>query len=1512
MKTNKQIIWSAGFLIMALVLLLALSGIALAQSTPVFINEIHYDNTGGDTDEAVEIAGSADTDLSGWSLVLYNGNGGTVYDTIPLSGLIPDQQDGFGTLSFAASGLQNGSPDGLALVDAGNNVVQFLSYEGTFTAVGGPADGLTSADIGVAEPSDTPVGQSLQLIGTGSVYEDFAWTGPVTNTFGGINTGQTGSGVEPTPTPTPPPLPDIVINEVDADQVSTDSAEFVELYDGGVGNTDLTGLTLVLFNGSDDASYLAFDLDGQSTDGDGYFVLCGNAANVANCDLDVSPDTNLIQNGADAVAIYPGDATDFPNDTPVTTTDLIDAMVYDTDDGDDAGLLVLLNAGQPQVNEAGGGDATAHSNQRCPNGTGGARNTDTYAQFVPTPGAENTCTIPMPDVIINEVDADQVSTDSAEFIELYDGGMGNTALDGLVLVLFNGSDDASYASFDLDGQSTDGDGYFVLCGNAATTANCDLDVSPDTNLIQNGADAVALLVGDAADFPNDTPLTTDGLLDAIVYDTNDGDDAGLLVLLNPGQPQVNEAGGGDATAHANQRCPNGQGGTLNTDTYTQAAPSPGATNNCPLPFTAIYDIQYTTDPSGDSPFKDQSNITTEGLVTARFYNGYFIEDPAGGAWNALWVYDSANTPALGDLVRVTGTVIEYNNLTELSNLTAYEFVSGGNALPAPVVLSTVNVSQEQWEGVLVRVENVTVINDSLGYGEWSVSDGSGDVVIDDKGDYTYAPANGDSLDFIIGPLDYSYGAFKIQPRDDDDLSITQPPFTCGDPATFIHTIQGSGPASPEEGNNHVIEGVVVGDFQTGDHLRGFFLQEEDVDADVDPMTSEGIFVYDGSSPAVDVSVGDVVRVQGEVVEYYGLTELTNISNIAVCSGTATATAATVQLPVSSLDQWEWYEGMLINIPQTLYATGNYYQGRYGEVDLSVGDRLDNPTNVVAPGPDAVALQELNDRSRIQLEDGRTAENPSPAPYIGDGGTLRAGDTIPDLTGVLHYAYGAYELHPTETVNFTRVNTRDATPLDVGGTLKVASFNVLNYFTTLDGSGDICGPLGNLGCRGADNAFEFTRQRDKIIAAITIMDADVIGLMEMENHPADVALQDLVTGLNDVAGPGTYAAVNTGPIGTDAIKVAFIYKPGAVTPVGSSAVLDTPAFVDPNGTGQGRNRPALAQTFADNASGQKFTAVVNHFKSKGASGLDEEGSICLTDPGSNPDCDQGDGQGYWNDTRTDAALALVAWLQTDPTGSDDPNFLIIGDLNAYAMEDPVTTIKSASYTNLVESFIGPDAYSYVFSGQSGYLDHALADPSMSAQVTGVTEWHINTDEPAALDYNDYNQPELYQPDQYRASDHDPVLIGLNLVPQCAGQNATVYVDGNGVIVGGLKAGQLYDNELWGTCGNDIIVGTTGNESIFGLKGDDLICGLEGDDSLRGQRGSDALYGGAGNDVLIGMWGIDILNGGDGNDYLDGGYHDDTLNGGAGDDILRGRAGEDVCDGGPDTDVAKQCETEINIP
>ncbi|HSR34261.1 MAG TPA: ExeM/NucH family extracellular endonuclease, partial [Anaerolineae bacterium] len=567
---------------------------------------------------------------------------------------------------------------------------------------------------------------------------------------------------------------------------------------------------------------------------------------------------------------------------------------------------------------------------------------------------------------------------------------------------------------------------------------------------------------------------------------------------------------------------------------------------------------------------------------------------------------------------------------------------------------------------------------------------------------------------------------------------------CGSPATLIHDIQGSGLSTPMPGaTGIVIEGVVVGDFQdTTTQLGGFFVQEEDADVDADPLTSEGIFVYDGGF-GVDVAPGDVVRVRGTVSEYFDLTQLGSVSAVQVCSSGASVTTSPIDLPVSAIDDLEAYEGMLVTFPETLYTTEHYNVGRYGEVWVSADGRLWNPTNVVSPGTPALDLQDLNDRSRLLIDDGSNVENPPAVPYLAVDNTLRLGDTVTGLTGVLSYGFSYYRLQPTIPPTFVRVNARTAVPVDLGDTFTVAGFNVLNYFNG-DGLGG-----GFPTPRGADTLSEFNRQRDKIIAAILATDADVLGLTEIENdgYGTYSAIQDLVNGLNAVAGAGAYAFINPGVpmIGTDEISVGFIYRTATATPIGTAAILDSsvdPLFLDT------KNRPSLAQTFEASATGERLTIAVNHLKSKG-SACDDVG-----------DPDLGDGQGNCNLTRTSAATALANWLATDPTSSGDSDFLIIGDLNSYAMEDPIEELKSAGYTDLVSTFVGAGAYSYVFEGQSGYLDHALGNATLRPQVAETTIWHINADEPRVLDYNEeYNPAYLYSSDAYRSSDHDPVLVRL---------------------------------------------------------------------------------------------------------------------------------------------------------
>jgi uncharacterized protein len=345
---------------------------------------------------------------------------------------------------------------------------------------------------------------------------------------------------------------------------------------------------------------------------------------------------------------------------------------------------------------------------------------------------------------------------------------------------------------------------------------------------------------------------------------------------------------------------------------------------------------------------------------------------------------------------------------------------------------------------------------------------------------------------------------------------------------------------------------------------------------------------------------------------------------------------------------------------------------------------------------------------------------------------------------MDFRFSNYRIQPVDAVEFAFTNLRTAAPPPVGGNLKVASFNVLNYFNG-DGAGG-----GFPTSRGAESQLEFDRQEAKIVSALTAIDADVVGLMEIENDEgANQAIAELVAALNDATAAGTYAYVDTGRVGTDEIRVALIYKPEAVTPIGAWDAItsaDDPRFVDT------LNRPSIAQTFRHNASAQKLTVLVNHLKSKG--------SACAGDP------DTGDGSGNCNGTRTNAAEAIVDWLATDPTGSGDPDVLIIGDLNSYTFETPIDALEAGGYVNLIREHNGLTAYSYVFNGESGYLDHALGSPSAAAQVTGVAEWHINPDEPTVLDYNlnfksANHQTTLYDPGPYRSSDHDPVLVGLGL-------------------------------------------------------------------------------------------------------------------------------------------------------
>jgi len=622
-------------------------------------------------------------------------------------------------------------------------------------------------------------------------------------------------------------------------------------------------------------------------------------------------------------------------------------------------------------------------------------------------------------------------------------------------------------------------------------------------------------------------------------------------------------------------------------------------------------------------------------------------------------------------------------------------------------------------------------------------------------------------------------------------------------ALKIHDLQGNGATTPIPAGMVVsVEGVVTANFQGTTKLSGFFLQEEDVDADADPNTSEGIFVYCSACPTA-VAEGQRVRVSGTVTEYFGMTELnaTTAASITVTDAgnhLAEVTPTPIELPVvGDVDAfYEAREGMLVTYVDTLLVSEYFEQARYGQIELYPNQRPRQFTEFQAPSVAGyTAYLDTLSRSRVILDDDNDVENwsltlPEGQQYLyyprANGGLsvgtqgvdfFRGGDEVHNLTGVLHWSFSgvsgtdAWRIRPVQAApaTFTVANPRPTTAPAVGGAIKAAGMNLLNYFTTIDttssSSSGPCGPSGGQDCRGADSVAELNRQRERASIVLCTLNPDVAGLMELENTTASATITDLLGAVNArCGGAHPYTFVSTGgTLGTDAIRVALIYRAGVLSPVGS-VLFD----LDPI-----HNRPPTAQTFdvvdsTNAAFGKRFTVIANHFKSKGCDGA------------SGGDADSGDGQSCWAARRTAQASRLLTWINsTVIPAAGDSDVLLLGDFNSYAQETPVTTLTGGGYTDLETSFLGDSAYSYLFDGQLGHLDYAFASTSLAPQITGVAPWHINADENPLFDYNDEvkdtgeapyeEKPDgsamvpprvLFQPaTPYRASDHDPVLVGL---------------------------------------------------------------------------------------------------------------------------------------------------------
>lgn len=694
-------------------------------------------------------------------------------------------------------------------------------------------------------------------------------------------------------------------------------------------------------------------------------------------------------------------------------------------------------------------------------------------------------------------------------------------------------------------------------------------------------------------------------------------------------------------------------------------------------------------------------------------------------------------------------------------------LGGGDVVERPKIASTTPAS-----GVSgVSIDSPIVLNFSVPVnvaGSWYslVGSTSGTILATVTGGpqtFTLTPATpfsgGESVALTIfsgGVSDAATGT--LHPVADETITFT----VASSVPVGIHAVQGSGTVTPFLNQVVTVQGVVTASFQGARGLSGFYLQSVAEESDNSPETSEGLFVFNESFP---VTAGEFVRVTGRVIEFgnagHTQTEITSVLSVTKLGIRALPEPVAVQLPFMSLVSPEKYEGMRVVLPQTLTVTDTFTLGRFGEVTLSFG-RLPSPTNVAAPGAAALEQAMSNLLNQIVLDDGVGASYPAPTPYLADSGglgfTRRAGSTTTGVVGILDEKFGGYIIEPTEPVIFTDANPRTSPP-PVPGSLRVVGANVLNYFNG-DGLGG-----GYPTSRGADTPTEFERQRAKIIAAFVALAPDILGVTEMENDGAGVtsALADLVRGLNAAAPTGTtYAFIASAEVDatTDEIANAIIYRVETVEPVGLPAALNHPYFL-------GLARSPIAQTFREKLTGAKLTVCINHFKSKGSVSTGANATDGIVP---NPNLDRNDGQGNSNYLRTRQAEALVSWLAMDPTGSGDPDILIIGDLNAYAKEDPIRVIENAGYINLTEVFEGVGGYSYSFNGEFGHLDHALATDSLTDQVVRAATWHLNSDEPSFYDYNTENksaaQLSINVGTVFRYSDHDAVIVGLALADALA--------------------------------------------------------------------------------------------------------------------------------------------------
>ena len=540
----------------------------------------------------------------------------------------------------------------------------------------------------------------------------------------------------------------------------------------------------------------------------------------------------------------------------------------------------------------------------------------------------------------------------------------------------------------------------------------------------------------------------------------------------------------------------------------------------------------------------------------------------------------------------------------------------------------------------------------------------------------------------------------------------------------IGQVQGSQARSALVGQIVTVTGTVTADLRAG--LQGFFVQDA---GDGDAATSDALWVVPGAGMALpDIHTGQRWQLTGTVAETgdgpHTLTTL-QLADAKVL-GSASATPAPIALTAPPAD-WAALEGMLVRIDAPLTLNGT--DTRFGQTIASFGGPLWTPSEREVPGtPGYAALAADNAHRRLLLDDGSDARDPAVLPYM-PGGAVRSGSTATGASGVVDFRHGAWRLQALTPLQ-VQAAARPAAP-DVPGSVRIAVFNLENLFNG-DGAGG-----GFPTKRGAKTEAEYRAQVARLVATLTPLRADIAALMELENdgYGPQSSLAQFVEALNAGGSDWPYIDAGSGP-GDNPIRVGLIYRASRVTPVGKPVTLEGGPFVE-------HSRVPLAQAFR-RGDGALFVVAANHFKSKGCN------------EASGGDADAHDGAGCWNATRTESARRVDAWLKSDPTGTGATRALIVGDLNAYAQEQPLRTLRQAGWADAFAAAHVTAPYSYVYDGQRGRLDHALLSPALAPLLRGAAEWHVNADEPEPRgDARDAT------PGPWRSSDHDPMLLGFDL-------------------------------------------------------------------------------------------------------------------------------------------------------